>query len=45
MIRVERPKFVVLMYMVFRESYDAVDQRQVLGLSAVVLKGNKTFCD
>jgi hypothetical protein len=45
MIRAEGPKFIVLMYLVFRGYYDAVDQRQVLVLSAVVLKDNKAFCD
>ena len=33
------------MHMVVRESYDVVVRRQVLGLSAVVVKDNKTFCD
>jgi len=45
MLRAEGPKSTVLMYMVFRESYDAVVRRQVLGLNAVVLEDNKTFCD
>jgi uncharacterized MnhB-related membrane protein len=44
MIRAEGPKFIVLMYIVFRESYDAVVRRQVFGLCAVVLEDNKT-CD